>query len=154
MIRSRIRHLFEPMNLTQNTHFTRAQLRRLNSQFFQPGATKLFKLIECARPEEATPETMKALQDICKRFDPCQRIQHTPIRFRVTIDAEHLRFYECILLYIMYINGDPVLHIVDEAKRFGAARLLQSVSTEAVLTSLLECCAAVYTGLQHRKRTD
>lgn len=138
MIRSPSHHLFKPMNLTLNTQFKRAQLKRLNHQFFQLSATKLFKLIESDRPEETTSETLKSVKGICKRFDPCQSIQHAPIRFRVTIDAAYLRFNESILLYIMYCKVEPVLHIVDEATRFGAASLLQSVSSEAVLTSLLE----------------
>lgn len=41
-----------------------AQLHKLHRQFFHPSAGKLFNLLRKARPEHATPETLKILNDI------------------------------------------------------------------------------------------
>lgn len=54
----------------------------------------LFNLLKESSPEDTTPPTLAVLQDIVKRCDACQRIQHAPLRFRVTLGAEHIRFKE------------------------------------------------------------
>lgn len=70
----------------------------------------------------------KALQQISKLCDPCQRVKNAPIRFRISFGAEHVRFNERIMIGVMYINHSPILHIVDEGTRFYAARFLGDVS--------------------------
>ena len=50
----------------------------------------------------------------------------------------------------MYLDGKPVLHIVDEGTRFSAARFLPDVFTKTIWKSILECWAAIYTRLPNR----
>ena len=154
LLRSRSRHVYAEMDFTPSTFFTRAQLTKIHRQFFHPSAEKLFKLLHRARPDEATPEALKILKDIGKRCDPCQRIQNAPKRFRVSFGAENVRFNERILLDIMYLEGKPVLHIVDEATRFSAARFLSDVSTKTIWRAILECWGTIYTGLPNRMLVD
>ena len=92
---------------------------------------KLFHLLRRARPEDATPETLKLLKNISRRCAPCQRIQPAPVRFRVSFGTDNACFNERIMMDIMYINSLPVLHIVEESTRFSAAHLLPSMSTKA-----------------------
>ena len=54
----------------------------------------------------------------------------------------------------MYIDGKPVLHLVDDSTRFSAARLLSSVSTESTWEANFICWATVYTGLPHTFMVD
>lgn len=154
MVRSRSNHLYAEMHLSTAMYFTRTQLSRLHRQFFHPSAQKLFNLMKRARPEEATPETLEVLKDLSRRCDPCQRIQNAPIRFRVTLGAEEVRFNERILIDIMVLEGDPVLHIVDDATKFSAARFLPDVSTDTIWRMIVECWASIYTGLPNRILTD
>jgi hypothetical protein len=46
----------------------------------------------------------------------------------------------------MYIDGDPVLHIVDEATRFQAARWLRNLSAKHTWEVLRHCWIDTYTG--------
>ena len=85
---------------------------------------KLYDLIKKARPEEVTPQTLGILEDISKRCNPFQRITNAPNRFRVTIGAEHVKFNDRIQLDVMFLDGKPLLHIVDEGTKFSAARFI------------------------------
>ena len=154
LIRSPSNHLYAEMESTTPLFFTRSQLVKLHRQFFHPSAQKLFNVMKRARPEEATPQTLKTLKDISARCDPCQRIQHAPTRFRVTLGADELRFNERIMMDIMFIDGDAVLHIVDKATRFSAASYLPGNSTKTVWETILKCWASIYTGLPNRILTD
>ena len=46
----------------------------------------------------------------------------------------------------MYIDGDPVLHVVDEATRFQAARWLRNLSAKHTWETLRHCWIDTYTG--------
>ena len=62
---------------------------------------------------------------------PCQRIKNARYRFRVTHGQEHTRFNSKVYMDLMHIEGDYVLHIVDEAICFSAAKFVgKSVTTE------------------------
>lgn len=115
------------------------QLSRMHPRFFHAGASELFNLIKRPRPEWVTSETLATLKDISKRCNLCQRIQRAPSRFCMTLGVENLRYNKSIIIYIIYINGDPILHIVDETTCFRDAILLPSVSIESILPTLLQC---------------
>lgn len=154
LIRAHSQHLYAPLQLPNITNFTRVQLQKLHRQFFHPSPDKLFNLIKKARPEHATTETRAALEDITARCDPCQRIKQAPLRFRVSFGAEHVRFNERIIVDIMYIDGEPILHIVDEGTHFSAARFLPNVRSDTVWMTILSCWSSIYTGIPHRILVD
>ena len=54
----------------------------------------------------------------------------------------------------MCLDGRPVLHIVDVATRFSAARFLPKVSSEPVFEFIIMCWSSVYTDLPHCMRVD
>ena len=149
LTRSPSHHLYAPMDHPAPILFTRTQLGRLHRQFFHPSATKLFNLLKRSRPGDTTPETLKTLKELSQRCDPCQRIQHAPTRFRVSLGSEEATFNERILLEIMYLDGKPVLHIVDDGTKFGAAHFLSDISTETIWNTIVKCWASIYTGLLH-----
>lgn len=51
------------------------------------------------------------------------------------------------MLDIMYIDGNPILHIFDSFTRFSVALFLRDVLTKTVSETIIECCSIVYTGL-------
>ena len=55
---------------------------------------------------------------------------------------------------IMYINSDPILHIVDEGTKFSAAQFLSSISTDSIWKAILQCWSSIYTGLPNRALVD
>lgn len=69
--RSTSNHLYSRICTPAASFFGRARLIKLHRNFFHPRATKLFSLIKRARPEHATAETLKAMEEIKKRCDPC-----------------------------------------------------------------------------------
>ena len=54
----------------------------------------------------------------------------------------------------MYLDGKPLIHIVDEGKRFSATRFLEIVSTVSLWSAILECWATIYTGLPRKILVD
>ena len=54
----------------------------------------------------------------------------------------------------MYLEGKPVLHIVDEGTRFSAARFVSDVSTMTIWKTILTCSATIYTGLPRKILVD
>ena len=146
-------HIYVPIRSTPD-FFARSQLVKLHRNFFHPSAETLFNLLGRAQPEEATAGTLQTLQDISRRCDPCQRIHTALTRFRVAFGAEHVRFNERIMLDVMYVDGKPVLHIVDEITKFRAAKFLPDVSTKNIWRTLLEIWVMIYTGLPNRMIVD
>ena len=148
--RAQSNHLFAPLRLPNVTRFSRVQLGKLHRQFFHPSPEKLFNLIKKARPEHATPETRDELDDITARCDPCQRMKTAPLRFRVSFGAQNMRFNKRVIIDIMYLDGAPVLHIIDESTHFSVAKFLPRISTNAIWHTILNSWATIYTGLPHR----
>ena len=54
----------------------------------------------------------------------------------------------------MYLDGKPVLHLVDAETHFSAARFFPDVSTGTVWSAIVECWSSVYTGLPNKIRVD
>ena len=156
MTRLTRRHSYVPMEFRQTncTHMSVAELEKVHRQLYHPTSEKLFNLLKKARPEEAIPETKCNLEELTNQCGPCQRIRTAPNRFRVSFGAEHVQFNERVLMDIMYINGDPVPHIVDEGTHFNASQFLPAVSTDSVWQALLKCWGAIYTGLPNRALLD
>ena len=77
-----------------------------------------------------------------------------PTRFRVSFGAETVHFNERILLDVTYVDGKPVLYIVDEGMRFSAAQYPPDVSTKKIRNTMLQCWATIYTGLPNRMLVD
>lgn len=154
LTRAKTNHLFAPLQKPCLARFTRVQLHKLHRQFFHPSPNKLFNLRKKARPEQATPETRKALEEITSRCDPCQRMKAAPHRFRVSFGAGNVRFNERIIIDIMYLDEDPVLHIVDEGAYFSAANFLPNISTKTLWKTILDSWVTIYTGMPHRILVD
>ena len=92
---------------------------------------------------------------IVAQCDPCQRVKNAPYRFRVTLGQEHTRFNSKVYMDLMHIEGDYVLHLVDEATRFSAAKFLgKRVTTEKVWEAFIQCWSSVYTGMLHTIAVD
>lgn len=77
-----------------------------------------------------------------------------PLRFRVSFGAGNARFNELIFMNIMYLDGEPVLHIVKEGAHFSVAKFLSDISAKTVWQTILNSWAAIYTGMPHRILVD
>ena len=146
-------HIYEAMNLATTTFFARSQLYKIHRQFSHVSPEKLYTLLKRARPGDTTPETLRTLEELSKRCDPCQRIQNAPNRIHVSFRAENLRFNERLIMDIQYIHKKPILHIVDEATHFSAAPFSRR-STKAIWEKILNFWGLIYNGLPRKILVD
>ncbi len=84
-------------------------------------------------------KTFEILKDITSKCELCRRVGNAPRRFKVSMGQENTRINAEVYIYIMYLNGRPVLHLFDTATRFSAACFLPKVSTESVRACTLDC---------------
>src|SRR6266568_7660012 len=90
---------------------TSTEIHRLHRRFGHPLAKKLYKVLERSRHNNIN---RKAINHLTKYCSYCQKYRHSPGRFKFTLH-EDLDFNYLVYIDIIYINGSPVLHIIDEA---------------------------------------
>ncbi|RAL61504.1 hypothetical protein DID88_009543 [Monilinia fructigena] len=90
-------------------------------------------------------ENNDAIKHLTKYCKHCQMHSKSPGRFRFTL-PEDTEFNHAIYVDVMYIAGEPVLHIFDEATRYQAARFLDNISAKHTFDTLRECWIDVYIG--------
>ncbi len=117
-------HLYARMNFPVVIFYTTKQLLRLHRQFAHSSAEKLYNLLKIAGLDAVGRQTLEKLEGRVSRYEPCQRIRNAQRRFRVTLGQEIVRFNAEAYIDIIYLDSRPVLHIVDSATRFSAARFL------------------------------
>ena len=126
----------------------------MHRQFAHPSAGNLYSILKQAGLETVDGSTLKQLEAISAKYEPCQRIKNAPLGFRVSMGHEGVRFNARAYIDIMYLDGRAVLHIVDEAIRFSTARFLTKVSTENVWEAILLCWSSAYTSLPQNTMVD
>ena len=133
--------------------YSREQLQKLHLHFMHPSSEKLLNLLRRAKPEEVDDETKRVLKDITDAFHACQTYSTRPITFQVRFPDEVV-FNKEIRVDIMYLNGIPVLSIVDAGTNFMSARFLTRVNTETVWNTFLYAWALIYSSFPRKMLTD
>jgi hypothetical protein len=124
--------------------FTATELRRLHRRFGHPTVERLYSILKRAGHENVHRESIEYLTKYCAQ---CQKHRKSPGRFKFTLRTdEDPVFNYCILVDVMYIDGDPLLHIIDEATRYQAARWLQNLSAKHTWDTLRNCWVDTYLG--------
>jgi len=127
-------------------YLTEPELRQLHRRFGHPSVRRFVGLMD----RSGHDVDRKAIEHITKFCKMCQKYSASPRRFKFTIRDPDIQFNNTIIVDIMYIESDgaqkPVLHIVDEATRFQAARWLKDVSTQVVWNTLKMCWIDTYLG--------
>ena len=100
-------------------YLTNTEIHRLHRRFGHPSAEKLYRVLE----RSGHDVDRQAIDHLTKYCSFCQKYGRSPGRFKFTL-REDLDFNHSVYVDIMYINGSPVLHIIDEATRYQAARWL------------------------------
>lgn len=139
----------------RNVLYTMPELRKLHRHFFHPQPDRLYAVINKAGGEHAKPSTLRQLQDVSNTCDLCQRLSKEPSRFRVALPPDDIVFNRTVLLDIMYLDGKPLLHVVDKDTLFSAAAFLSSgESTEDVWRAYVRCWVTPYVGYSDSMHTD
>ncbi|EED12763.1 hypothetical protein TSTA_052840, partial [Talaromyces stipitatus ATCC 10500] len=106
---------------------TDTKLRRLHRRFGHPSTDRLRRVLTRAG-HETNKEAIEHIRKFCHH---CQMYNKSPGRFQFILH-EDVDFNHSIIINIMYLDGDPVLHIVDKATHFNAAAWLLNISTKVV----------------------
>ena len=116
---------------TDTCFLTETKLCRLHCWFGHLSVKKLQKLLVRAGHNIDT----KALKHIQKFCHHCQIYSQSPSHFRFMV-CDDVSFNHSIIIDIIYINGKPVLHIIDKATHFNTACWLENISVKAIWTAL------------------
>lgn len=106
-------------------YLTNVEIRRLHRRFEHPLSTKLYSVLE----QSGHNVDKRALDHLTKFCSFCQKYGRSPGRFKFTLRKD-LDFNYSIFVDIMYINGSPVLHVINKATHYQAAHWLQSISAK------------------------
>jgi len=136
--------MWGPMTSNNQSYLTEQELRTLHRRFGHPSASRLLRILE--RADHYDPDHRQMLERISRFCTRCQKFGDAPSRFKFTLRDNDADFNHSIFTDIMYIDGSPILHIVDEATRFQAARWLLNMTAQHVWETLRICWIDVYIG--------
>jgi len=129
-------------SLDQNPcFFTDAELQRLHRRFGHPSVNRLQKVLNRAGHDI----DVHALEHLTKYCEHCQRHGKSPGRFKFNL-RDDVSFNQSIIVDIMYINGKPVLHVVDKGTRYQAGRWLRNITAKHTWDVLRACWIDTYLG--------
>ncbi|RAL62549.1 hypothetical protein DID88_004400 [Monilinia fructigena] len=122
-------------------YLTDVDLRQLHRRFGHPSARKFHKVLQRAGYDESH----SAIKHLTKYCEHCQLHGKSPGRFKFSLQDD-TEFNHTILVDVMYIANQPILHIVDEATRYQAARWLENMTAKNAWDALRACWIDVYVG--------
>jgi len=118
--------------------YTFPKLQHIHKNFYHAKPERLFSLIRRAKDKQATPETLRQLEDVTEACDVCQRLSKEPSCFRIAIPEEDIRFDRRVMADVMTLEKTSVLHIGDRDTLFSAAIFLRdTVSCMSVWKAIL-----------------
>jgi hypothetical protein len=120
------------------------ELQRLHRRFGHSAADKLHKLLERAGHEDINKKTIEHLTKYCSHY---QLHGKSSGWFKFTLWADQDPVFNfSIFVDVMYIDGNPILHIIDEATRFQATKWLRDLSAKHTWETLRYCWMDTYLG--------
>jgi hypothetical protein len=122
-------------------YLTETELRQLHRRFGHPSTRKLHDLLE----RSGHDVEKSALEKLSKFCIFCQKHGKSPGRFKFTL-RDDVNFNYSVIVDVMYVENSPILHVIDEATRFQAARWLQNISAKHTWDMLRLCWIDVYLG--------
>ncbi|KIM93291.1 hypothetical protein OIDMADRAFT_138097 [Oidiodendron maius Zn] len=131
------------------SHLTESELRQLHRRFGHPSVRRLYKVLQ----RSGHDAELSAIEHLTKYCHQCQMNGKAPGRFKFTLKDDH-EFNWSIIVDVVYIDDKPVLHVVDEATSFQAARFLPDMSAKAAWDTLRLCWIDTYQGPPDNIVTD
>ncbi|KAL5903019.1 hypothetical protein ACKVV7_011560 [Pyricularia oryzae] len=124
------------------TFFTEQELRRLHRRFGHPRTERLYKLLQEAGHRDVRQDILEKITKICHQ---CQTHDPAPQRFKFSIKDECEFNYE-VILDVLWLDGKPVLHVIDSATGFQAATFLKDMSAHTTWNALCRIWIHIYLG--------
>ena len=123
-------------------HLTETELRRLHRRFGHPAAERMYKTLSRAGYDNLSYDVIRRINKYCHQ---CQVCGPPPHRFRFTL-RDDVDFNSEVMADVMTIRGRPVLHAVDTATGFQAARFLANMTAKHTWDTLREMWIDSYVG--------
>ena len=123
-------------------YLTSTELRQLHRRFGHPSVDRFYRVLQRAGHDAVSREELGKISRVCEY---CQKYGRSPGRFRFQL-KDDIDFNYSIVVDIMYIDGQPLLHIVDEATRFQNGRWLQNLTSKHTWEVLRLCWIDTYLG--------
>jgi hypothetical protein len=131
-------------------YLTETELRQLHRRFGHPAAGRLHKILSKAGHEDVNKDIIDRINKYCHQ---CQIHSKAPGRFRFTV-RDDMDFNSCVIVDVMYINQKPVLHAIDEATAFQAARFMPNIQANTTWDLLRTMWIDMYVGPPDIIKTD
>lgn len=122
-------------------HLSEGELKILHRRFGHADSKRLANLLERAG-QEFEMGILKEIQQFCRQ---CQLHEKGPGRFKFTLKDDH-EFNFSIYIDVFYIDGKPVLHVVDSGTAFHAAAFLKDEKARTLWETLCLCWNNAYIG--------
>ena len=110
---------------------TEAQIRRLRRHSLHQSSAKLYELLRKASPGNLEDNNRSLVNEITHACTTCTAISENPVSFSVRTPHD-IKFYQQLLIDIMYFKNRPILHIVHRGTRFSVAKYLRKVDAKTV----------------------
>ena len=123
------------------SHLTETELRQLHRRFGHPSVRRLIRILQLAG-HEVDSKSVNYLTKFCHH---CQMKGKSPGRFRFTLKDDY-EFNYSVIIDILFLEGKPVLQVIDAATSFGAARFLKDMSARNAWDTLRVCWIDAYQG--------
>ncbi|KHJ30393.1 hypothetical protein EV44_g3899 [Erysiphe necator] len=115
---------------------TETELRRLHRRFGHPSAQRLYTILKPSGHNEVDKKNIDYLNKFCNY---CQKNKGPPQRFRFKIQEKDIQFNHSINVDIMYIENNPILHTIDDATSYQAARWLKNITNKHTWDTIRAC---------------
>src|ERR1700712_5218527 len=130
-------------------HLTENELRRLHRRFGHPSVGRLARLLKRSG-HEFKMDALKHLTRVCHQ---CQMNASAPGRYKFTLKDDR-NFNYTIIVDIFMVDGEYVLHVVDEATAFQSGEFVKDMSADAAWKALLSCWFLTLQGYSDRIAHD
>ncbi|KAI1798510.1 putative transposase [Daldinia bambusicola] len=123
-------------------HLTETELRTIHRRFGHPAAERLHNILTKAGFDEIDKTIIDKINKYCHQ---CQMHGSAPGRFKFTLKND-VDFNHSVYVDVMYIKNRPVLHAIDKATSFQAAKFLKDMTAKHTWDTLRAIWIDTYLG--------
>ena len=68
--------------------------------------------------------------------------------------TEHIQFNEHVLMYIIHLDGKPVINVIEEVTHLNAGKFIPNISVQSMCNKFFGSWCNVYIGMPNRILID
>lgn len=136
-MRKRCGHIFIEW-LKRKICYTNGKLRKLHLPFLHTSADRLFRLIKKVITQQACGDLRNTIDNLTKECESCRKFSNRPFRLRAALPLGRIIFNHELAFDLIWLEKNPVLHIVNTHKHFQNDVLIRSKRAEDVWYTFVE----------------